>query len=227
MGTMKVILKEDVHNLGEEGDVKVVKRGYARNFLLPRGLVVTYNKHNMNALEQQKQKLERKRLQKKENAEELKTKLEAVMVKIEVPAGEKGRLYGTVTNANIAEELQKLDFTIDRRDVDLKEHIKFGGTFNYRIHLYQDIYAEMQLEVIAKEEEKKTKARPARKKRYEEYSDDNQTEQEAFDASFEKSAEVETEVTTTESAETEVATETETVEETVPEPAGEEKTEIE
>ncbi len=159
MSVVKVILKKDITNFGEEGDVKKVKRGYARNFLLPTGVAVEYSAHNKQILDAQKEKIENKRLQKKENANELSKKLELVKVELKIPAGDKGRLYGTVTNSAIADELIKMGFDLDKRQVDLKEHIKYGGSYKYQVHLYQNIYANMILEVIPVQEEKKAPVR--------------------------------------------------------------------
>ena len=165
MGTLKVILKQDVANLGEEGDVKEVKRGYARNFLFPRKFAVDYSVKNRVTLEKQKHIIEKKRLAKKENAAELKAKLEKEKVEIEIAAGEKGRLYGTVTTSQIYDELVKKGYEISKKEIELKEHIKFGGTYKYKIHIYQDVYAEMEFIVIAKQEEKKTDTRKKRRKK--------------------------------------------------------------
>ena len=163
MGTLRVILKQDIPNLGEEGDIKVVKRGYARNYLFPRNLVVDYSKKNRKLLESQKNILEKKKMVKKENAQQLKEKLEQVKLSITVPSGEKGRLFGTITSSNISEKLKELEYSIEKKSIELKEHIKFGGKYKYRIHLYQDVYAEMELEIIAKIEKQKSSQKPFKK----------------------------------------------------------------
>jgi len=162
MGTIKVILKKDVANLGEEGDIKIVKAGYARNFLFPKGLAVDYSLKNRNILEKQKELIEKKRLAKKENAKELKEKLENLKISIAIQAGEKGRLYGTVTTAQVAEELHKLGFDIEKKKIEIKEHIKVAGTYKAYIHIYQDISATIELEIIPKYEEKKHTERKGR-----------------------------------------------------------------
>jgi len=165
--SIKVILKKDIPNLGEEGDVEIVKVGYARNYLFPNGLALDYSLKNRNILKRQTDAIAKKKLEKKENSLLLKQKLEETKVSIEINAGEKGRLYGTVTTSHIFDELTKLDFPIDKKKIDLKEHIKFAGLYKFTVHIYQDIYAEVALEVIAKQEEKKEdNRRPKRKKRY-------------------------------------------------------------
>ena len=170
MGNIKIILKKDIPNLGEEGDIKNVKKGYARNFLFPNNLAVDYSLKNRNVFEKQKDAIEKRKLQKKENAQALKEKLENEKISLTITAGDKGRLYGTVTTQLILDEILKLGYTIDRRIIELKDHIKFAGTYKFSIHLYQDIYAVMDLNVIAKKEEKKEDTRPKRKKRYNRYS---------------------------------------------------------
>ena len=152
MGSIKVILNQDISNLGEEGDVKIVKKGYARNYLIPNNLALDFSLKNRKLVETKKEYYENRKLEKKENAAKLKEKLENEKIKIEVAAGDKGRLYGTITSQNIAEELNKLNYNIDKRKIELTDHIKFSGTYKYRIHLYHDIYAQMELTVIAKQE---------------------------------------------------------------------------
>jgi len=155
MSTIKIILNKDIPNLGEEGDVKTVKRGYARNFLFPNKLALDYSKQNRKILESKKEYLEKRKLEKRDNSTQLKEKLEELKLSIEVPAGDKGRLYGTVTSTNISEELKKLEYNIDKRKIELKEHIKFGGVYKFKIHLYEDIYANMEINVIGKKEKPK------------------------------------------------------------------------
>ncbi|HOF00198.1 MAG TPA: 50S ribosomal protein L9 [Spirochaetota bacterium] len=197
MRSTKIILKKDVANLGEEGDVKVVKCGYARNYLFPNGLAVDYSLRNRNILERQRGLLEKRKLMKKENAKELKAKLEAEKISISVASGDKGRLYGTVTNMQIEEEIKKLGYDIDKKKIELKEHIKFSGNYKVLIRLYEDITASVDLEVIAKIEEKKEDKRQKRRRRYEdryderydEKSDNAQKEANIDDAEKEESAE--------------------------------------
>jgi large subunit ribosomal protein L9 len=169
---IKVILRKDVPILGEEGDIKSVKAGFARNYLFPRELAVDYSPQNRNIFEKQKAAIEKRKLEKKDHAKELKDKLEATKVSISIPSGDKGRLYGTVTTALITDELVKSGFNIDKKKVELKEHIKFAGAYKISVHVYQDIYASVDLTVIAKQEEKKEENRPPRrKKRYNRFSE--------------------------------------------------------
>lgn len=168
MSVTKVILVKDVYNLGEEGDVKDVKRGYARNYLIPQGFAVDYTLQNRNTLAKRSAAIEKKKLQKKENAGALKVKLEAEELLVKIPAGEKGRLYGTVTTAQLVEELTTKGYEIDKRNLELSDHIKVAGKYKVSVHLYNDIYAEIPLVVEGIVEEKKNEGRrPARKKKNE------------------------------------------------------------
>ncbi|OHD10867.1 MAG: 50S ribosomal protein L9 [Spirochaetes bacterium GWC1_27_15] len=182
MSNVKIILKKDVNNLGEEGDVKVVKSGYARNFLFPKGLAVDYSLQNRNIFERQQAFIEKKKLEKKDNAKQLKEKIEALKLSVTVSAGDKGRLYGTVTSTQVADELTKSGFNIDRKKIELKEHIKFVGNYKINIHLYQDIYSTLDLSVLAKVEEKKEDQRPRRKKKFERRYEENEQVEENTEA---------------------------------------------
>ncbi len=180
---IKVILKKDIPSLGEEGDVEIVKVGYARNYLFPNGLAVDYSLKNRNLLKRQTDAIAKKKLEKKENSLQLKQKLEEVKISIEISAGDKGRLYGTVTTNHIFDELTKLGFSLEKKKIELKEHIKFAGAYKFTVHIYQDISAEVTLEVIAKQEEKKEDTRrPKRKKRfdnrYDNFNSENREEKE-------------------------------------------------
>lgn len=165
MGYINIILKKDVNSLGEEGDIKRVKRGYAFNYLLPQNLAVDCTLNNKNILEKQKDAIEKRRLQKAENANELKEKLEKVKIQIDIPAGDKGRLYGTVTNIAVAEAINEQGFDIDKKNIDIGEHIKHGGDFQIRVHIYHDIYAVVQLTVNPVFEEKKEVSQKGKRRR--------------------------------------------------------------
>jgi large subunit ribosomal protein L9 len=154
MSSIKIILSKDVNTLGEEGDVKVVKKGYARNYLFPKKLAVDYSLANQKMLDSKKEYLEKRKGQKKEDALKLKEQIEKEKITIEVTSGDKGRLYGTVTTVNIAEELHKLNYDIDKKKIELKEHIKFGGSYKFYVHLYLDVNAVVDLVVVAKQEQK-------------------------------------------------------------------------
>ena len=152
---MKVILNQDVPNLGEEGDVKEVKRGYARNYLIPQGMVVPFTKQNQAIFENKKALIEKKKLEKKELAKNLKDKLETVELFLKMPAGDTGKLFGSVTSATIAEELEKEGFSVERKKIELPEHtIKMSGSYAVKIKLYGNEVAQIKVSINT---DKKTK----------------------------------------------------------------------
>ena len=162
---MKVILNVDVKSLGEEGDVKNVANGYARNFLLPRNLAVPYNEATVMMFEARKAEIEARKEQKRKDSASLKEKLESAAIEITMPAGANGKLYGAVTTHVVGDALTKLGFEIERKRIDLMGiAIKTVGTFKATIKLYESQVAEIHFTVKAQEEEKKEEkpAKPAK-----------------------------------------------------------------
>ncbi len=157
---MKVILNQDVYNLGEEGDVCEVANGYARNYLIPQGFAVLYNKQNAAVFESRKAAIEKRKEEKRKASLSLKEKIEAQEIVLKVPSGEKGKLFGSVTNANIADALKSLGITVERKKIELPEHtLKALGTYTAKIKLYGDETAELKVVVKSdKEEEADVKA---------------------------------------------------------------------
>lgn len=149
---MKVILNEDVKHLGEEGDVKNVATGYARNYLLPRNLVVVYNETTAAMFEARKAEIEARKEVKRQNAKSLKEKLESAEILIEMPAGSNGKLYGAVTATVIAEALAKLGFEIERKRIEIPGlTIKSVGNYHATVKLYEAAVAEIKVSVKAQE----------------------------------------------------------------------------
>jgi large subunit ribosomal protein L9 len=144
---MKIILVKDVSNLGEEGDIKVVANGYARNYLLPKKMALPYNTANMNILEQKKKAIERRKAEKAEDARSLKEKLSELELVMEMPAGEKGRLFGAVTTQMIAEEVAKQNIQIEKKKIEIPESIKTVGKYKAHVKLYGGEYADVNIEV--------------------------------------------------------------------------------
>ncbi|MDY0289901.1 MAG: 50S ribosomal protein L9 [Sphaerochaeta sp.] len=156
---MKIILNQDVANLGEEGDVVIVKDGYARNYLLPTGAAVMFNKTNQSLFTARAAAIEKRKNEKRTLASGLKTKLDETTIKLVLSAGESGKLFGSVTSAMVQDELSKLGFEIERKRIDVSSHtIKMVGTYTVRIRLYEDESAEIHLVV---ESESQVKAREA------------------------------------------------------------------
>ncbi|MCI5474338.1 MAG: 50S ribosomal protein L9 [Spirochaetia bacterium] len=162
---MKVILNEDVKYLGEEGDVKNVANGYARNFLLPRGLVVPYNDATVAIFEARKADIEARKEVKRQNARSLKEKLESASFEIVMPAGNNGKLYGAVTTTVIADLLEKQGFEIEKKRIDIPGlAIKSVGNYHATIKLYESQTAEIKFVVKAQETEEKVSGKKSEKK---------------------------------------------------------------
>jgi len=158
---MKVILKQDLSNLGEEGDVKVVADGYGRNYLIPKGIAVPYNKANVEIFNQKKNSIEAKKDAKRKEALSLKDRLAGEELKFAMPVGEKGKLFGAITSANIVEELAKLGITVERKKIDVPDHsIKVVGTYTVKIKLYGGETADLKVVVEASEVKVEKREKP-------------------------------------------------------------------
>ncbi len=155
---MKVILNADVPNLGEEGDVRDVKRGYARNFLLPRSMAMPYNKQSMALVESRRAQIEKRKEEKRAQAQGMKQRLEAEVLNLTMPAGENGRLFGAVTSTTIADEMAKRGITVERKRIEIAEHtIKASGNYRVRIRLYGN--EEAMIRVLVNQQAKPEDAR--------------------------------------------------------------------
>jgi large subunit ribosomal protein L9 len=146
---MEVILKEDVDNLGHRGDVVKVAEGYGRNFLLPRKLAMQATETNKAVIEQMKSSAARRSATEKAVAEAQVAKLEPVVLTFTRKSGEEGRLFGSVTSADIAAELASNGFDVDRRKIQLPEPIKSVGDFNVGIKLHREVTAQVKVKVVA------------------------------------------------------------------------------
>ncbi len=149
---MKVILMRDFETLGLEGDIVDVARGYARNYLIPKGIVIEANKGNLKALEVTRQKIMAERIKDKEAAETAREKLSQIVVTVRRKAGEEDRLFGSVTGRDIAEELEKGGIVVDRRKVIVDEPIRTLGEFKVTIKLHPEVQATIKV-VVEREEE--------------------------------------------------------------------------
>jgi len=146
---VQVILSEDVPSLGRPGDVVKVRAGYARNYLLPRGLAVEANSKNLRAFEHQKGLAMLRREANKGQALKLKQQLEALALMIGANAGEEGKLFGSVTNIDIERALRERGFDIERRKIMLAEPIKQLGEFTVPVRLDPEVEAGVKLTVAA------------------------------------------------------------------------------
>jgi large subunit ribosomal protein L9 len=158
---MEVILKEDVVNLGHRGDVVKVADGYGRNFLLPRKLALQATLANKAVVEQMKTAAARRSATEKAQAEELVTKLEPLVLSFTRKSGEAGHLFGSVTSADIAADLETKGFTVDRRKIQLAEPLKSLGDFTVAIRLYREVTANVKVKVLAEAQEEVAVAEPA------------------------------------------------------------------
>lgn len=150
---MKIILNQDVYNLGEEGDVCVVTNGYARNFLIPQKFASIFNKQNIAVFESRKAAIQKRKEEKRLASAGLKEKIEAITLELKVSSGDTGKLFGSVTNAKIAEELKKSGIVLERKKIELPGHtIKMIGQFVAKIKLYGNESAD--LKIIIKSDKK-------------------------------------------------------------------------
>ena len=145
---MKVILYKDVPNLGDEGDVKVVADGYARNFLIPRKFAVPYNRATEVELVQKQRAIHRRRAERATDAASLKTRIEAMEMEIMAAAGEQGRLFGSVTSTAVVDYLLSHGINIERKKIELPDGgIRNIGIHNVKIKIYGEQLAELRVNV--------------------------------------------------------------------------------
>ncbi len=146
---MEVILKEDIPNLGKMGEVVRVRDGYARNYLLPRRLVLIANKKNLNSFEHQKRVVASQKERVLKQAQTLAEKLSQVSLMIPVKTGEEGKLFGSVTNIDIEKALKAKGFEVERRRIHLGEPIKLLGDYEVPVRLTSDVTAAVKVSVVS------------------------------------------------------------------------------
>jgi large subunit ribosomal protein L9 len=145
---MKLILREDVDNLGKSGDLVSVKDGFGRNFLLPRKIAVLANAQSIRQLEHEKSVIAARQTKLRAGADDQAKKLSGIQVKIARKVGEHDKLFGSVTALDIAEALAAQGEKIDRRHIHLPEPIKALGAFEIEVRLHRDVTAKIKLEVV-------------------------------------------------------------------------------
>ena len=180
---MKVILNKDLSPLGEEGDVKDVARGYARNYLFPRGIAFPYNEKTIKLFESRREEIELRKAQKRNDAGGLREKLESLNLEITMPAGANGKLYGSVTNQTVHDELVKQGYQIERKRIEIQgTGFKNVGKYKVIIKLYENTSAEVTINVLGQEIKTETRTpsapRTARRRR-----DSEERQEERNDAS--------------------------------------------
>ena len=145
---MEVILRHAVENLGKPGDVVKVKNGYARNYLLPHNLAYEATPGNLKRIQQERARLEAAEGQRRDAAQEIAMKLEQVSLTFSARVGEEGKLFGSVTGADIAQQLEQQGFHIEKRQIDLHEPIKTLGVYRVPVRLHADVKPEIRVWVI-------------------------------------------------------------------------------
>ena len=156
---MKVILNDDVKHLGEMGDIKNVARGYARNYLFPRELAVPDTPDAEAYFEGKRAEIEARKQAKRENSRSLKEKLEALNIELTLPAGNNGKLFGSVTSQTLMDWFEKNGFEIERKKIEIPGlSFKAVGNFTFKVHLYEAEVAEVKISIKAQETEESKKA---------------------------------------------------------------------
>ena len=145
---MDVILRHAVENLGKPGDVVKVKNGYGRNYLLPHNLAYEATPGNLKRIQQERARLEAAEGQRRGAAQDIATKIEQVSLTFSARVGEEGKLFGSVTTADIAQQLEQQGFHIEKRQIDLHEPIKSLGVYRVPVRLHADVKPEIRVWVI-------------------------------------------------------------------------------
>ena len=145
---MKVILREDMENLGKAGEVVKVADGYGRNYLIPRKLALPADVRNMKALEHDRMVIETRAKKARKAAEELSSSISGISLSISAKAGEEGKLFGAVTSRDIAEALDAKGIKIDRKAIQMDEPIKQLGDYKVRIRIAAEVVPEISVSVV-------------------------------------------------------------------------------
>jgi len=144
---MEIILRQTIDTLGRAGQIVKVSPGYARNYLLPKKLAYTVTPGNIKVIEAERQNLLRKEAVQKNDAEKLKELLDKVELVVFRRTGDNDTLFGSVTNLDVAEELEKKGYTIEKRRIHMDDHIKALGEYEIPIRLFKDVNANIKLKV--------------------------------------------------------------------------------
>ena len=145
---MEIILRQGVENLGKPGDVVKVKAGYARNYLLPHGLAYEATPGNLKRIQQERERLEAAENERRTAAQGYAEKLEQVSLTFSARVGKEGKLFGSVTAADIAQQLEAQGFHVEKRQIDLHEPIKALGVYRVPVRLHADVKPEVRVWVI-------------------------------------------------------------------------------
>ncbi len=149
---MKVILLDNIKGVGKKDEIINANDGYARNFLFPQKKAVEANNANLAKLKAKQDSNNFKKEEERKQAEVVKSKIEKILLKIEVQAGENGKIFGGVTSKEISEQLKsKYNLDVDKKKIDLKETIKTLGMFEVNIKLFENVVAKLKVDVIEKQ----------------------------------------------------------------------------
>jgi large subunit ribosomal protein L9 len=147
MAHTKILLREDVDDLGARGEIVRVKAGYARNYLLPRKLAVEANVGNVKQIERERELLLKKAATERASADAQAEQMRTLVLTFERKAGEQGALYGSVTSMDIAEALQQRGYEVDRHRLHLREPLKRLGDFTVPLRLHRDVTVDLQVKI--------------------------------------------------------------------------------
>ncbi len=192
---MKVILAKDYEKLGNAGDIINVKDGFAKNYLIPNNIVLLLNKGNLNQMEIVKKSLIKKDAGNIAEAKKLLELIDKAVITIKVNSSPEGRLFGSITNKDVAEkilEVKKIE--LDRKKIELEEHIKEVGTYNVTVKLYKDVKAVIQLEIVSDDivaaEEKVVEKSDEKSKEKNIVAVEEKTEENALEKAVERDIEI-------------------------------------
>jgi large subunit ribosomal protein L9 len=152
MAHTKVLLREDVDDLGARGEIVRVRAGYARNYLLPRNLAVEATAGNVKGIEQERAALLKKEAKERATAEAQSQQMGSLTLEFRRKAGEQGALYGSVTSMDVAEALKERGYEIDRHRIHLREPLKRLGEYNVPVRLHREVTIDLQVKVMAEGE---------------------------------------------------------------------------
>jgi len=145
---MKVILREDIKKLGKIGQIVDVADGFARNYLVPKGLAVEANTKNIRSMEHEKKIIYDKAKKQKDSAQDLASRISSMTLTIKAKAGEEEKLFGSVTTMDIAEALLNEGFEIDRKKISLEEPIKRLGNYSVQIKIHPEVSVPLNIQVV-------------------------------------------------------------------------------
>jgi large subunit ribosomal protein L9 len=145
---MKIILKEDIKKIGKMGQIVDVANGYARNYLVPKGLAVEASTKNIRSLEHEKKIIQEKAKKLKDSAQDIASRISSMTLTIKAKAGEEEKLFGSVTTMDIAEALLNEGLEIDKKKISLEEPIKRLGSYSVQIKLHSDVSVPLSIQIV-------------------------------------------------------------------------------